>query len=79
MCPCVSYLGLKGALQRAEGPGRRDDGGKARHGRWVGVEELRKESGRGGVRTVRSVSEMHGHGQQLHQAVEMEQKGYCDG
>lgn len=37
------YLGLKGALQRAEGPGRRDDRGKARHGRWVRVEELRKK------------------------------------
>lgn len=41
------YLGLKGALQRAEGPGRRDDRGKARHGRWVGVEELKKKRGRG--------------------------------
>lgn len=42
----MSYLGLKGSLQRAEGPGRRDDGGKARHGWWVGVEELRKQTGR---------------------------------
>ncbi len=53
----MTYLGLKGALQRAEGPGRRDDGRKAGHGRRVGVEELREKRGRGGVRMVRSVSE----------------------
>lgn len=39
-CQCVSYLGLKGSLQRAEGPSGRNDRGQARHGRWVGVEEL---------------------------------------
>lgn len=48
----MSYLGLKGTLQRAEGPGWGDDGGKAGHGRWVGVEELKKKRGRGSVRMV---------------------------
>lgn len=35
----IRGLGLKGALQRAEGPRWGDDRGKARHGWWVGVEE----------------------------------------
>lgn len=52
----MSYLGLKRALQRAEGPGRRDDGGKPRHGWWVGVEELRKQTGRRRVSMVQSCS-----------------------
>lgn len=39
----VYYLGLESALQRAEGSRRRDDRGEARHGWWVGVEELQKE------------------------------------
>lgn len=39
----VSHLGLKGPLQRAEGPGGGDDRGKARHGWRVGVEELEEE------------------------------------
>lgn len=43
---CVSHLGLEGALQRAEGPGRGDDGREARHGRWVGVKQLRERRGR---------------------------------
>ena len=53
----MSYLRLKGALQRAEGPGRGDDGRKARHGRWVGVKELREKKRRG-VRMVGFVREM---------------------
>lgn len=52
------YLGLKGTLQRAEGSGRGDDGGKTRHGWRVGVEELKKKGGRGVLRMVQSVSKM---------------------
>ena len=40
---CGAYLGLEGSLQRTEGASGGDDRGEARHGRRVGVEQLKGE------------------------------------